>query len=166
MTRYNMTDSKRISRMGAHSPLVLEGSDNYYHNLTTIKTKNEYKKEVKEKIRADLARWLKNPHFDAMRGGLLDIAVVARVSDRNMRIQDVDNIAKVVLDALKEEKGDSRFLFHDDNQVIRLLIYKLRSEKLLQYNTDSLTISFRVHDSNRQMLLVNPSQIQMVRVNP
>ena len=161
-----MTHNKRISRTAAQSLLVLEGSDNYYHNLTTIKTSNIYKRQIKEKIRIDLANWLKNPHFDTMRHGLLDIAAVATVNDRNMLIQDVDNIAKVVLDGLKEEKGDSRFLFHDDNQVTRLLIYKLRSKKVPGYNTDSLTISFRAHDSNKQMILINPSQIQILQVNP
>ena len=111
------------------------------------------------KIRTDLARWLTNPQFNNMRNGLLDIAIVAGVSANRMESQDVDNIAKVVLDGLEKEKGDSRFLFYDDNQIIRLLIYKQRREELSGYNTDSLTISFRVHDSNKQMILVNPSQI-------
>ena len=118
------------------------------------------------KIRTDLARWLTNPQFNNMRNGLLDIAIVAGVSANRMESQDVDNIAKVVLDALKEEKGDSRFLFYDDHQVVRLLIYKQRSEELSGYNTDSLTISFRVHDPDGQLILVNPSYIQMVRVDP
>jgi len=155
-----MPDSKQISRIGVHNPLVLEGTGYYYHNLTTIRTNRKNKKEVKEKIRTDLARWLKNPHFDKMRDGPLDIAIVARVSARRMRYQDVDNIAKVVLDALKEDKGDSRFLFRNDNQVIRLMIYKLGSEELSGHNTDSLTVSFRVHDFNKQMVLINPPIIE------
>ena len=153
-----MPYSKQITRIGSNPVLVLEGTDCYYHNLTTIRTGKNYKKDVVERIRKDLARWLRNPRFDDMRNGLLDIAIVARVSANRMQSQDVDNIAKVVLDALKEEKGDLRFLFHNDNQVVRLLIYKKRSKEQSGYNTDSLTISFRVYDSNKQMILVNPAE--------
>ena len=154
-----MTRLRRISRVAAHSPLVLEGYENYYHNLTTIKTSSKYKKEIKEKIRTDLKGWLNNPTLYAMQKSYLDIAIVARVNARNIHSQDVDNIAKMALDALKEEKGDSRFLFHDDNQIIRLLLYKLKSENLPGHNTDSITISFRIHDSSKQMLLIDPSTL-------
>lgn len=161
-----MKNYKQISRMAVNSPLVLEGNNIYsYHNLTTLKTSSAYKKQTKERIRRDLKRWFKNPSFDTIRHRFLDIAVVATVNSRNFLKQDVDNIAKVVLDALKAEKNDDRFLFYDDCQVMRLLIYKLKSKKIPDQNTDSLTISVRLYDPNKQMMLINPPNIKFLSLD-
>ncbi len=146
--------SKETDRAGANPPLFLEGTNYIFHDLITIKTRDEYKRDVVEKLRKNLAIWMKNPQFNKTRNELLDIAIVARVHENRMKDQDVDNIAKVVLDALQESKGDSRFLFYNDNQVIRLLIYKQQSKNLPSYNTDGLTVSFRIHDPEKQMVLV------------
>jgi len=151
-----MSKSEEVARMGSNPPLVLEGASYVFHDLITIKSDSEYKREIVEKVRTNLALWMRNPHFNEIGSAVLDIALVVRVNANRMKIQDVDNIAKVVLDALKKDDGDSRFLFHDDKQIVRLLIYKEQSQALPGYNTDSLTISFRVHDSKKQMILVNP----------
>lgn len=34
-----------------------------------------------------------------------------------------------MLDALKEKKGDPRFLFHDDSQIVRLLVWKIERQE-------------------------------------
>ena len=158
-----MTQLKRVSRIAASPLLVLDGSENYYHNLTTIKTSSKNKREMKEKIRTDLKNWLNNPTLYSMQNQSLDIAIVVRVNSIKVDRQDVDNVAKVVLDALKKKEGDSRFLFHDDNQVIRLLVYKLKSEDVTGHITDSLTVSFRVHDPDKQMLLIDPSVLVKIK---
>jgi Holliday junction resolvase RusA-like endonuclease len=99
---------------------------------------------------------MKNPHFESVRTSPLDLAIVARVNPDRMRKQDIDNIAKVVIDALKKTDGDPRFLFQDDCQIVRLLVWKFQEEEYAGYNADSLTISFRVHDDRKQMVLVEP----------
>ena len=68
---------------------------------------------------------------------------------RYLKLQDVDNIAKVVLDALKG------CLFKDDSQIVRLLLVKQEAELLAGYDTNSLVISFRVHDPEKDMILIN-----------
>jgi Holliday junction resolvase RusA-like endonuclease len=154
-----MTYLKRISRVAADPLLVLEGFDNYCHTLVTIKTGSKYKKEMKEQIRTNLGYWLNNPTLKRIEQAELDFAIVVRVDNRNIHIQDVDNISKIVLDALKKEKGDSRFLFYDDKQIIRLLLYKTKSTNIPRYKTVSLTISFRLHNSNKQMVLIDPGTL-------
>ena len=145
-----------IGRTGSRPHLVLKASEGSFDDLVTIKTGSEYKKEITEIIKTNLWSWMQNPNFKDIRGGFLDLAIVARINPMRMKTQDIDNIAKVILDALKEKEGDSRFLFHDDCQIVRLLVWKIQEEKLQGYNTDSLTISFRVHDGKKQMTLVGP----------
>ena len=146
-----------MGRIGSRPNLVLEANSGTFHDLVTIKTGGRYRCEIIEQIRRNLESWMKNPYFKDVRDSLLDLAIVARVSPDRMNNQDIDNIAKVVMDALKESDRDSRFLFHDDRQVVRILVWKLQREERAGYNTDSITISFRVHDDRRQMVLVEPS---------
>jgi len=102
---------------------------------------------------------MKNPTFDAIRSSSLDLAIVARVSPNRMKNQDIDNIAKVVIDALNKSEGDPRFLFYDDNQIVRLLVWKIQEQENVRYNTDTLTISFRIHNDKKQMILIEPRTI-------
>ncbi len=71
-------------------------------------------------------------------------------------IQHMLASAKVVLDALKKSDKDPSkpYLFKDDSQVVRLLIYKLETKEVSGYETNSLIISFREHNPNEQMILV------------
>ena len=145
-----------IGRTGSKPYLVLKdyrGSSDY---LVTIKTGGRHKREITKVIKTNIASWMKNPEFEHIREKPLDLAIVARIDPMRMKTQDIDNIAKVVLDALKETEGDSRFLFHDDSQIVRLLIWKIQREECQGYITDSLTISFRIHDSEKQMVLIRP----------
>lgn len=148
-----------IGRTGSSPPLVLEDSEGSFYDLVTIKTSSKYKKEITDTVKTNLWSWMQNPNFKDIRGESLDLAIVASVNPSRMKTQDIDNIAKVVLDALKKRAGDSSFLFHDDYQIVRLLIWKIQSEKRPMYNTDSLSISFRVHDNKKQMILIEPQVI-------
>lgn len=148
-----------IGRTGSKPFLVLEDSLGTFDDLVTIKTRGKRRREIIEQIRCNLESWMKNPHFESVRTSPLDLAIVARVSPGRMKNQDIDNIAKVVIDALKKSDGDSRFLFYDDCQVVRLLVWKLQEEEYAGYNTDSLTISFRIHDDRKQMVLVGSGVI-------
>jgi len=148
-----------IGRTGSSPPLVLEDSEGSFYDLVTIKTGSKYRKEITDKVKTNLWSWMQNPNFKDIRGESLDLAIVASVNPSRMKTQDIDNIAKVVLDALKKRAGDSSFLFHDDYQIVRLLIWKIQSEKRPMYNTDSLSISFRVHDNKKQMILIEPQVI-------
>lgn len=148
-----------IGRTGSSPPLVLEDSEGSFYDLVTIKTGSKYKKEITDTVKTNLWSWMQNPNFKDIRGESLDLAIVASVNPSRMKTQDIDNIAKVVLDALKKRAGDSSFLFHDDYQIVRLLVWKIQSEKRPMYNTDSLSISFRVHDNKKQMILIEPQVI-------
>ena len=148
-----------ISKTGSGPFPVLEDNEGSIVDLVTIRTKNRNRKDVIATIRMNLASWMKNHHFEGAREAELDMAIVACVSSGRMKNQDIDNISKVVLDALKKSEGDDRFLFYDDCQVIRLLVWKIQQEELADYNTDTLTISFRTHNPKKQMILVEPEEI-------
>ena len=148
-----------ISRTSSGPFPVLENNLGSFVDLVTISTKNKNRKEVISTIRMNLESWMKNHHFEGTREAELDLAIIASVSPGRMKNQDIDNISKVVLDALKESGDDDRFLFYDDCQVIRLLVWKIKQEELADYNTDTLTISFRIHDPKKQMILVEPEMV-------
>lgn len=145
-----------LSRTGSEPFYELEDSFGTFDDLITIRTKGKYKKETIEEIKRNIESWMKNPDFESVRTSPLDLAIIARVSPRRMKNQDIDNIVKVVIDALKKSEGDPRFLFYDDCQIIRLLAWKLLETKYTGYNTDTLTISFRIHDIKKQMILIEP----------
>jgi len=148
-----------ISRTSSGPFPVLEDSLGSFVDLVTISTKNRNRKDVIATIRMNLESWMKNHHFGGIREAELDLAIIASVSPGRMKNQDIDNISKVVLDALKKSGDDDRFLFHDDCQVIRLLVWKIQQQELADSNTDTLTISFRIHDPNKQMILVEPEMM-------
>lgn len=148
-----------FGRISSRPYLVLENSDGSFDDLVTIKTGGRYKRAVMDVIKTNLGNWMQNPSFKDIRGELLDLVIVARVSARRMKSQDIDNLAKIVLDALKEKAGDPCFLFRDDSQIARLLVWKIEREEQPGWNTDSLTISFRVHDDKKQMALVESEAI-------
>lgn len=148
-----------FGRISSRPYLVLKNSDGSFDDLVTIKTGGRYKRAVMDVIKTNLGNWMQNPSFKDIRGKLLDLAIVARISARRMKSQDIDNLAKIVLDALKEKEGDPCFLFRDDSQIARLLVWKIEREEQPGWNTDSLTISFRVHDDKKQMALVESEVI-------
>ncbi|AEA46856.1 hypothetical protein Arcve_0841 [Archaeoglobus veneficus SNP6] len=104
---------------------------------------------------------MENPLFEEIRKAQLDVAIVAFVPKSRVKNQDVDNISKIVLDTLKKDKQDpsSPYLFVDDSQVVRLLVYKKPCEAIEGYETSTLIISFRKHDPSKQMILVEKTVI-------
>lgn len=140
----------------------LEDSKGLFSDLIATKTGVDKKKTI-ESIKKNLASWMKKEDFNRFRSERLDLAIVARVNKQRMKQQDVDNIAKVVLDALRRNKkvGFKRdvFLFYDDSQVVRLLVYKIPREEDEMYDTDGLDISFRIYDHQKQMILRSVNQI-------
>lgn len=144
-------------RMGTGPILSLPDPEGLSSNLGVTET-GRMKKAAKEKLKVDLRSWMMNKEFDRFRDKYLDLAIVAKVDKKRMASQDVDNIAKVVLDALgKSKKTDSEedvYLFYDDSQVARLLVWKKPRDEHEEYDTDTLDISFRIHNPEEQMLLV------------
>lgn len=134
-----------------------------FSDLITLKTGRINKKETLKGIKKNLEDWIKNPHFNEIRKEKLDLAIVAIVNRQRMEKQDVDNISKIVLDALKKnDRLDFKkdvFLFYDDSQIVRLLVQKVQREEEENYTTDGLIISFRKHDPQKQMILVERTDI-------
>lgn len=146
-------------RILANTTLVLEGITGSVHGPITLKSTK--KKEMEAEIRMELADWMQTSHFEEFRNKKLDLAIVAFVDKLRMKNQDVDNIAKVVLDSLRKSKKDHSkpYLFEDDSQIVRLLIYKLERGEYEEYETNSMAISFREHDPSKQMILVEQTVI-------
>ena len=141
--------NKYTAKFNTNECLVLEDSEGTFGDLITVKTKSETKKKMIEEIRSSQGSWMeKFPHLHDINKKIdLSIVVYRRVG--YLKRQDLDNIAKVVLDALKGH------LFEDDSQIVRLLLVKKEAELLAGYDTDSLVISFRIHDPKRDMILIN-----------
>jgi Holliday junction resolvase RusA-like endonuclease len=148
----------RISKIPNCLKVKLDGSIAVFSDLITVKTGKINKTETIKMIKTNLESWIKNPLFNEFRNEKLDLAVIAIVNKQRMKKQDVDNVLKVVLDALKKNdklnfKKDA-FLFYDDSQIVRVLVQKVERVEDLNYETDQLVISFRKHNPNKQMILV------------
>lgn len=118
--------------------------------MTSIKTKSVTINE----IRLSLQGWMENKEFDMFRNQKIDLAIVVYTNKNNLERQDVDNIAKVVLDALCMNRNhEGSFLFNNDNQIVRLLVYKMEKTPDDYSDTDEFIISFRAHDPKLPMEL-------------
>ena len=147
---------QKIGKTGSPPFLQLEDSIGVSGDLGEVKTGSNYRKGMIDTIKNNLSIWMANSDFEQIRGRQLDLAIVIKLSPYRLKRQDVDNIAKVICDALKQQKGDERFLFDDDSQIIRMLVWKILRKEDSQWYTDSYDISFRIHDSNKQMTLIQP----------
>ena len=140
--------NKCTAKINTNECLVLEDSEGSFRDLITVKTKNKTKPEMIKEIRSSQGSWMEK--FQHIRDtDKIDMAIVVYRRVGYLKRQDLDNIAKVVLDALKG------YLFGDDSQIVRLLLVKKEAELLAGYDTDSLVISFRIHDPKRDMILIN-----------
>ncbi len=116
--------------------------------IRTSKCKELTKEEIKKAIIDDKS--LQDiEKYESLINKLLDIAIVIYLSKGNYTRQDVDNIAKVVLDGLKEE------LLNDDSQIIRLLVYKKENIEIEDAETFQIGISVREHNPLKEMVLEN-----------
>lgn len=132
---------------------LLENWKGSTHHLIVVKSSK--KKEVEKEIRTSLKSWMNNPEFENIKEKPIDLFIASFVNEQRNKRQDVDNIAKVVLDSIKKSKNlNEPYLINDDSQVIRLLIQKIRKIDFKGYETESLIISFREHDPNKQMILM------------
>jgi len=130
-------------------------------DLIEIITSPKLKKSMVKKIRENFGVYFKNERFKEVReaGALLDLAVFLEVDIKRFKNQDLDNIQKVVLDALQKDKADPswNYLFENDSQVCRILVWKVKKREIKvlneKYNTASMTISFRIHDPSKQMIM-------------
>lgn len=145
---------EKIGKTGSPPFLQLADSIGVSGNLGEIRTGSKYRKETINKIKTDLGNWMANNDFQPIRGQQLDLAIVIKLSSSRFKRQDTDNIAKVICDALKKRSSDNRFLFNDDSQIVRLLIWKIKQKEDPLWQTDSYDISFRIYDSSKIMELV------------
>ena len=150
---------EKIGKTGSPPFLQLTDSIGVSGNLGEIRTGSRYRKEMINTIKTDLSNWMGNNDFQPFRGQPLDLAIIIKLSPYRFKEQDADNIAKVICDALKKQRGDDRFLFNNDSQIIRLLIWKIQRLEDPLWETDGYDISFRAHDSSKPMELVQPEVI-------
>ena len=141
--------NKCTAKVDTNECLVLEDSEGSFGDLITVKTKNKTKREMIEEIRSSQGSWMEKFQHLHDTDKKIDMAIVVYRRVGYLKRQDLDNIAKVVLDALKG------YLFGDDSQIVKLLLVKKEAELLARYDTDSLVISFRIHDPKRDMILIN-----------
>lgn len=149
-----MDNRRNLPKSNANKFLILDGNKGASSDLIIIKTTK--KKETIKEIVENTSSWMNNPNFENLKNKPLDVAIVIYVTKSRMKRQDIDNVAKIVLDALKKSKKniEKPYLFEDDVQIIRLLIYKQERHELNGYETNSIVISYREHDPNKQMILV------------
>jgi len=142
------------TRAAAPPVLKLEHCAGFYSTLAEIKTSSKYKNKTIDNIKSNLRLWMANNNFKPFRKKQLDIAIVIKCCRSRMKKQDTDNMAKVICDSLKKRKDDTRYLFEDDCQIVRLLVWKIQKANDQCYATDSCDISFRIHDCNKPMTLI------------
>ena len=147
---------EKIGKTGSPPFLQLADSIGVSGNLGEIKTGNKYRKATIDTIKTDLFNWMVNDNFQPVREQQLDLAIIIKLNPYRFKKQDADNIAKVICDALKVQGNDNRFLINDDSQIVRLLIWKIKRKEDPLWQTDSYDISFRIHDSNKAMTLIQP----------
>ncbi len=155
------TGKRPITGRAAAGPfLVLEGSAGFSNDLIEIKTSE--KEDSMGKLRGNLADWLSNSNFKKYQKEKIDLAIVVFASPSRYLRQDCDNIAKVILDAISNNPRNKKpfYLIDNDNQVIRLLVYKLQRETVQDALTDGMVLSFRIHDPAKQMILVDQIESQ------
>lgn len=148
--------AEMTSRMSTGLTLVLKERIGSASVLMRVKTGNSHRQKTRDEIKKELACWMKNKCFDPYRKGSFDLALVVKLDEKRMEDQDVDNIAKRVLDALQIKRGEPvtvPHLFVDDSQVARLLVFKRPRKEVQATITDEVTISFRKHAFRKQMIL-------------
>ncbi len=140
----------KSSKMCNAPYIFLEDYEFYHGGLIEIATGK--RKEMIKQLRKDFSA---SKFSDNLKKGLLDISIVVQIRKGRYRRQDLDNLAKIILDALEKPKEDDSFdyLYEDDNQIVRLIIYKLERVECSESETSQLSISARIHDSGKEMIL-------------
>jgi Holliday junction resolvase RusA-like endonuclease len=127
------------------------------NSLIKVKTSKKTKREIIEAIRRELKYYINNNIIQSFKDKNVDLAIIVYVRNSDYKRQDVDNIAKIVLDALSkngpEDKGP--YIFNNDSQIKRLLVHKIKQTKSNEAETDQFIISFREYDPKKQMIMRN-----------
>ncbi len=142
--------------------LVMEGYAGYHGMLIDIKTgkdrktEKKYKKEMIKQIREQFGRFFESKKFEELKKDPLDLAIYLEVNAQRLSKQDLDNVLKVVLDALQKDGHNPswNYLYENDSQVYRLHVEKSEKVEIPGYNTASMMISFRKHDPSKQITMV------------
>ena len=147
---------KSESRFSSGKQKVLENCEGSFGTLIDVETATD-KKEMIQKIRTDFGEYFKNEKFVKLKEAPLDIAIFLEVNLHRYKTQDLDNIQKIVLDALEKDDAEPswNYLYKNDSQVCRILVWKIEKKMDSDYNTASMTISFRIHDPSKQMIMVS-----------
>ena len=158
-----LTKVRYIEKKGKLSKgkcLVLEDSLGYFSDLITVKTGDKINiSKTREELVKYIKYWMGRPDFNDLRKEKLDFAIVIYLDSRRYKLQDCDNISKMVLDTLEKKKNPEAYLFEDDRQIVRLLLYKIEAEKSKEFETNQMIVSFRKHDPNKQMILEEISKV-------
>ena len=145
---------KRNSKVAMNYYVQLDGDEIILHGgLDEVITKDK-KGTIKELRKSIFQTGNTREHFDLSKEKL-DVAIVVYLQKQPYKSQDVDNIAKIVLDAIKKPKVEdgNPYFFEDDDQIIRLLVYKLKRKEDERANTCQISISVRKHDPKQEMEL-------------
>lgn len=119
-----------------------------------LKIKNKYYKNPRKVLK--LSMELENGRRKIYKLPKLDLALHMEVDYSKLNNQDVDNVQKTVLDALKRDNKDSswNFLYEDDAQIVRILCWKTKKEEDINSNMEALTISYRLYKPEKQMCMI------------
>jgi Holliday junction resolvase RusA-like endonuclease len=145
----------RLAATPRGAKTVLEDAFGYTNCLLTVSTRSSNRENQKREIRKTLTLWLDNPRFEEVRKKDLDLSIVVLINPLRMKTQDVDNIAKPIMDALKRNINhpNDPYLFEEDSQIRRLLIEKIQKVEHNDFDTDDVYISFREYDPQNQMIM-------------
>ncbi|MFA4957218.1 MAG: RusA family crossover junction endodeoxyribonuclease [Candidatus Methanoperedens sp.] len=153
----NSMNNDMDRRVFSGNAWFLEGYDGCIGILIDVETASKNKPESIKKIRENFGKYFENKKFEIFKNidTKLDIAIFLEVNSYRYSKQDLDNIQKVVFDALKKDKEDSswKYLCEDDSQIVRVIAWKILNEKIERSNTASMTITFRTHNPAKQMMM-------------
>lgn len=158
----NFKNEESERRHSSGEQLVMGGYTGYHGMLIDIKTgkdrktNKKYKKEMIKEIRKEFGRFFESKKFEELKKAPLDLAIHLEVNAQRLSSQDLDNVLKVVLDALQKDDDVPSwiYLYENDSQVYRLLIEKSEMVEISGYDTASIMISFRKHDTSKQIIMV------------
>ena len=135
---------------------VLEDKQASIGMLLTVQTSSKIlKNKTKILIRNEVDGRAAKGVFDAIRDKPVDLCLHVSLNKARFKKQDLDNIQKVVFDAIKKDRRcpDRNYIVNDDSQIIRCIVYKTNRIEDECVDTDELTISAREHNPGKQMVL-------------
>lgn len=147
---------KKSKDKGISKERYLRFEDSFIHgDLLEIETNRKFKKENTLKLRKMMPISAKDEKISKIKGELVDVAIVLYLGKNRYKSQDLDNVSKIILDAIKKNgEDDKEYFIEDDRQVARLLLYKKQRIEDAEAETSQISISIRKHDPQKEMTLV------------